>query len=104
MPVVEKCRRRVVVTGIGCVSPNGIGAENFAMACLAGHSGLSRITGIDLAPIRSRVAAQVHDFDPLTAMDAAEVRRVPRMVPMALAASREALAMSGIRIDPDDLE
>lgn len=97
-------RRRVVVTGIGCVSPNGIGAERFAAACIAGRSGISRIEGIDTAPLRSTVAAQVRDFDPATVLDPAEARRVPRMVPMALAASREAIAMSGFNIHPDDIE
>src|SRR5439155_7747949 len=50
------------------------------------------------------VAGQVVDFDPLTVMDAAEARRVPRMIPMALAASREALEQAEIALAPDDIE
>jgi len=53
--------------------------------------------------LRSTVAAQVLDFDPLAVLDAAEVRRVPRMIPFALAASREALAMARLEIHPDDI-
>jgi 3-oxoacyl-[acyl-carrier-protein] synthase II len=97
-------RRRVVVTGIGVVSPNGIGAENFTAACLEGRSGLSRIEGIDTSPLRSTVAAQVKDFDPLSVLDSVDARRVPRVVPLALAASTEALVSAQLRIDPDDIE
>jgi 3-oxoacyl-[acyl-carrier-protein] synthase II len=97
-------RRRVVITGIGVVSPNGIGAENFAAACLEGRSGLSTIDGIDTSPLKSTVAAQVRGFDPLSVMDPVDARRVPRVVPLALAASREALASAQIEIDPHDIE
>jgi 3-oxoacyl-[acyl-carrier-protein] synthase II len=93
-----------VVTGIGVVSPNGIGAESFATACLEGRSGLSRIHGIDMSPLRSTVAAQVKDFDPLNLLDSVDARRVPRVVPLALAASKEAMASAQIEIDPDDVE
>lgn len=97
-------RKRVVVTGIGVVSPNGIGAERFGRACLDGKSGISWIEGIDLAGLKSSVAGQVRDFDPLTVMDAAEVRRVPRMVPMAIAATREAIEQAGIDLSTIDLQ
>src|SRR6476620_6509749 len=89
-------RRRVVITGIGVVSPNGVGAEAYGRACLAGRSGVVRLQGIDTTGLKSSVAAQVLDFDPLTVMEAAELRRVPRMIPLALAASREAIAGAGL--------
>lgn len=94
----------MVVTGIGVVSPNGIGAEAFARACAAGISGVRPIEGIDTARLRTSVAAQVKGFEPASVMEPAEARRVPRMVPMALAASREALSMAGVHIDPADIE
>ncbi len=97
-------RKRVVVTGIGVVSPNGIGAENFCRNCLAGRSGISWINGIDLTGLKSSVAGQVRDFNPLSAMDAAEAKRVPRMVPMAILAAREALAQSAIHLDIADID
>jgi 3-oxoacyl-[acyl-carrier-protein] synthase II len=93
-----------VITGLGAVSPNGIGAETFGRACVAGKSGLVRLQGIDTTGLKSSVAAQVLDFDPLTVMDAGELRRVPRMIPMALAASREALAMAKVALPPDDID
>ena len=92
-------RRRVVITGIGCVSSNGIGRDAYRDACMAGRTGVDWLRGIDTAGLRSSVAAQANDFDVLTAMDAAEAKRVPRMIPMAIAASREALAQAGVATD-----
>ena len=96
--------RRVVFTGIGAISPNGIGSADFAQACLGGKSGVSALKGIDTSRLRSTVAAQVIDFDPTTALDSINLRRVPRMIPMALAASIEALSSAKIEIDPADIE
>lgn len=97
-------RKRVVVTGIGVVSPNGLGAETFGRACRDGVSGLSAIEGFELSKLRSSVAAQVKNFDPLSAVDSVEARRVPRMVPMAILAAREAMAQADVEIDPEDVE
>jgi 3-oxoacyl-[acyl-carrier-protein] synthase II len=82
----------VVITGVGAVSPNGIGAAAFHAACLAGRSGVRRLNHIDTTGLKSSAAAQVIDFEAASVMDAPEARRVPRMVHLALAASREALA------------
>ena len=87
-------RLRVVVTGIGVVSPNGTGREAFAAACRAGRSGISALR-IDTTGLRSSAAAAANDFDPASAMDPVDLRRVPRLVPMALYASREALHQAG---------
>ncbi|MBC8105988.1 MAG: beta-ketoacyl-[acyl-carrier-protein] synthase II, partial [Anaerolineae bacterium] len=87
-------RRRVVITGIGVVSPNGVGADTFATSCTAGRSGIFALPEFPDGNLKSSAAAQVRDFDPTTFMDFAEARRVPRMVHLALAASREALASS----------
>ena len=97
-------RRRVVVTGIGVVSPNGIGRENFCRALREGRSGIGALSGIDMEGLRSSAAAQARDFDPATVMDGVELRRVPRMVPMALAAAREAIEQADIHIQSDDIE
>jgi 3-oxoacyl-[acyl-carrier-protein] synthase II len=93
----------VVVTGIGAVSPNGIGAAAYADACLAGRSGISRLQGVDLSKLKSSAAGQVLDFDPRKALDSVDVRRVPRMVHLAMAASREALDASQLKLAPDDI-
>ena len=96
--------RRVVVTGIGVVSPNGIGGEVFATACARGVSGIRAVTGVDCSKLKSSAAAQVVGFDPHTVMDAVDARRVPRMVHLALAASREAIESARVEIDPQNLE
>jgi 3-oxoacyl-[acyl-carrier-protein] synthase II len=100
---VESHRKSVVITGIGVVSSNGIGREAYTAACIAGKSGINWLTGIDTAGLRSSVAAQAREFDPLKVLDVAEARRVPRMIPMALQASREALAQAGINLAADDI-
>src|SRR5207247_883533 len=66
------------------------------------RSGITRLR-IATEGLRSCVAAQVLDFDPLSVMEPVELRRVPRMVPLALAASHEALASAGIELAPDDI-
>ncbi len=89
---------------MGVVSPNGIGKDCFGAACREGRSGLRRPIGLEAASLRTSSVAQVVDFDPTGLMDAAELRRVPRLVPLALAASKEALADAKLNIDSDDLE
>jgi 3-oxoacyl-[acyl-carrier-protein] synthase II len=95
---------RVVITGMGVVSPNGIGVEAFDAACRNGKSGISALSNLDTSKLKSSAAAQVIDFDPRTILDPGELRRVPRMIPMALAASREAIQMASLAIDPEDIE
>lgn len=97
-------RRRVAITGLGVVSPNGVSAEAFAAACRAGRSGVGWLNGIPTTGLKTSVAAQVRDFDPASVMDAVELRRVPRMIPLALAASREALAMARFSPAAHDVE
>ena len=98
--------RRVVITGIGVVSPNGVGRETYARACRQGRSGLSRPEGFDTTGLRTSSVGRVReeDWSPRGVMEATELRRVPRMVPMALHASREALSQAGIQFAPDDVE
>jgi 3-oxoacyl-[acyl-carrier-protein] synthase II len=87
---------RAAVTGIGCLAPNGNGREEFASALRAGRSGVDRITLFDAAGLPVSIAAEVKGFDPAQHLPAREVARVARAVPMALAASAEALADAGI--------
>ena len=94
-------RRRVAITGIGVVSPNGVGREAFARACRDGKSGVSPLR-IETTGLRSTVAAAAHEFDPSTQMDPVELRRVPRMIPMALAASHEAMKQAALPLPIDN--
>jgi 3-oxoacyl-[acyl-carrier-protein] synthase II len=84
--------RRVVVTGLGCVSPNGIGREPFWRATREGRSGVRRIAPFDPAGYPTQIAGQVLDFAPENHLPARDLKHVPRVVTLALAASEEAMA------------
>jgi 3-oxoacyl-[acyl-carrier-protein] synthase II len=92
---------RTVVTGIGCVSPNGVGREAFTQALLDGRSGLKRCELVGPVPLKTS-ALGACDFDTSTVMSEIDLRRVPRMIPMALAASREAMSQASISVDSLD--
>jgi len=95
-------KRRVVVTGLGVVAPNGIGAEEFWRATLAGHSGVSAVSVFDASLYDSRVAGQVKGLDPLAYMPPIVARRVDRYVHLGLAATQMAMADSGLALDRED--
>lgn len=88
--------KRAVITGMGVVSPNGIGNDPFCRAVLAGKSGVKRITRFDASDLPVQIAGEITDFDELAWVDAKERKHVSRVVPLALAASTEALADAGL--------
>jgi 3-oxoacyl-[acyl-carrier-protein] synthase II len=96
--------RRVVITGIGCLSPNGNGREAFARALREGRSGVSRISLFDPEGLPATIAGEVKDFEPAAYVAHKELRHVSRAVPLALAASAEAFADAGIDTDRLTLE
>ncbi len=91
---------RIVITGIGALSPNGVGRENYFAALAAGRSGIRGITQFDATSLPCRVAGEV-DFDPSAWVDAKNLRHVSRVVPMAIAATDEALRDA--KLDPSSL-
>ena len=84
------------MTGIGCLSPNGNGREAFARALARGESGVGRISLFDPEGLPATIAGEVKDLDPAEFVEPKEIRHVSRAVPMALAASREAMADAGL--------
>ena len=88
--------KRAVITGMGVVSPNGIGKTAFCNAILAGQSGVRPITRFDTSELPVKIAGEIQDFQELDWMEARERKHVSRAVPLALAASTEALADAGI--------
>lgn len=88
--------KRAVITGIGVVSPNGIGKDEFCRAILAGTSGVKRITRFDVSDLPVQIAGEITGFDELAWVDARERKHVSRAVPLAIAASTEALQDAGI--------
>lgn len=93
--------RRVVVSGVGCVTPIGIGAKAFWSGLKEGRSGTSRIERFDVSDSTVQIAAEIKDFDANAEIAIKDRRHVPRTVPLALAAAREALIDSSI--DPQIL-
>jgi 3-oxoacyl-[acyl-carrier-protein] synthase II len=89
-------KRRVVITGMGVVSPNGVGRSAFSAAILEGRSGVRRIALFDPSEIPVQIAGQVTDFDELAWVEKRERKHVSRVLPLALAAATEALADAGI--------
>jgi 3-oxoacyl-[acyl-carrier-protein] synthase II len=96
--------RRVAITGVGCLSPNGNGREAYSRSLAEGRSGVGRITLFDPEGLESTIAGEVKDVDLATHLDAKSVRHVSRAVPLALAASAEALADAGIEPERLTLE
>ena len=88
--------RRVVVTGLGAVSPNGIGREAFWRATREGRSGVRRIAPFDPQGFPTQIAGQVLDFLPEDHLPQRDLKHVPRVVALALAASGEALEDAGL--------
>ena len=93
--------RRVVITGIGCLSPNGNGREAFASALKRGASGIDRISLFDPEGLPVTIAGELKGFDPTAWIGPKDIRHVSRAVPMAIAASSEALEDAGL--DPSRL-
>src|SRR5882724_2374551 len=103
--------RRVVVTGLGLVSPLGVGVAHAWSALIAGKSGISRIESFDVSDLPAKIAGQVprgtapHEFDPLRYLPPKEVRRYDEFILFALAAAEEAIADAGWNItDEAELE
>jgi len=97
-------KKRVVITGMGVVSPNGIGNQAFCRAVLDGVSGVKRIRSFDPSELPVQIAGEVQDFDELAWMEARERKHVSRVVPLALAASTEALRDAGLDASQLSLE
>ena len=97
-------RRRVVVTGLGIVSPVGIGVETAWSNIVAGKSGITGITRFDASALTSQIAAQVTDFEVSNYLPAKEARRVDRFVHFGLAAAMEAIKDSGLEVTAANAE
>lgn len=96
---------RVVITGLGVVSPIGIGVPQFWKAALEGRSGISAITSFDPFPLegyRSRVAGRIHGFAPEQYLPAGQGDRVDRYAQFALVAAKEALADADFRMEREE--
>ncbi len=99
-----RVQRRVVITGMGTVSPNGVGNSSFSQAVLDGRSGVRRISRFDASEISVQIAGEVADFDELAWVDRRERKHVSRVLPLAIAAATEALSEAGVETSSLPLE
>jgi 3-oxoacyl-[acyl-carrier-protein] synthase II len=96
--------RRVVITGIGVISPNGTGTENFWDSLVHGRSGIGKITHFDASSYPSQVAGEVNDFDPTNYMNPKNARRMDRFAQFSVASTRMALDDARIEISEKNSE
>ncbi len=96
--------RRVVITGMGAVTPLGLTVQELWDGLIQGRSGVGPITSFDASAYPTRVAAEVKGFDPRNYMDVKEARRMSRCSQLALAAAQMALADAGIKAPLEEYE
>lgn len=94
--------QRVVVTGMGAVSPIGLSCRETFDGLVAGRSGIARIAAFDPSEISCRIAGEVKGFEPANYMDRKMARRIGRYAQFSIAATREALAQSGLDLAQED--
>src|SRR5512146_196895 len=92
-------RKRVVVTGIGCVSPLGLNVQDTWTGLLAGKSGAGPITHFDASQHKTRFAAEVKGFDGVALFGQREARKMDRFTQFAIAAANEAIKDANLGID-----
>ena len=97
-------KRRVVVTGMGAVTPLGIGVDETWSAMLEGKSGVGLITQFDAAAFATKIAGEVKGFDPALYIEAKEIKKMDRFIHLAIAASRMAMEQSGLQVTEANAE
>lgn len=96
--------RRVVVTGVGLLSPVGIGTEETWQAIKNGHSGICRITSFDASGFNCQIAGEVKNFDPANYIEKKDIKKMGRFIQFAIAATDFALQSSGFTMTSDVAE
>jgi 3-oxoacyl-[acyl-carrier-protein] synthase II len=96
--------KRVVVTGVGLLTPLGIGAEASWEAIRKGECGIDTITQFDPAPFSCRIAGEVKGFDPANYIEKKEIKKMGRFIQFAVAAADCALSSAGLKVTPDIAE
>lgn len=95
---------RVVITGIGAITPIGIGKDAFWEGLLAGKNGVGRITRFDASEYKAQIAGEVKDFDPSEYMNLKDSKRIDRYAQFAIAASKMAVEDAKLDLEKEDLE
>src|SRR3984957_11825131 len=96
--------RRVVVTGLGLISPLGTGVEKNWEALMAGRSGIVPITRFDTTDFPTKIAGEIPDFNPLDWIEKKDVRKMDLFIQYAMSAAEQAMKQSGLRITEDNAD
>ena len=96
--------RRVVVTGLGLVTPLGTGIEKNWEALMAGRSGIGPITRFDVSDFAARIAGEVRDFDPYDWIEKKDVKKMDLFIQYAVGAAEQAMRQAGLKIDGSNAE
>jgi 3-oxoacyl-[acyl-carrier-protein] synthase II len=94
--------KRVVITGLGVIAPNGVGTEAFWKSLLEGRSGIRRITSFDASPFPCQIAGEVTDFQPTAYINMHEVKRMTRVAQFAVASAKMALDDAGLPVTAEN--
>ena len=95
---------RVVITGIGAITPVGIGKDNFWEALISGKNGIGKITRFDATDYGAQVAGEVKDFEPADYIDKKESKRMDRYTQFAVATAKMAIEDAGLDLESEDKE
>jgi len=98
----QSAKRRVVITGLGVVAPNGIGKDEFWEANVKGKSGVNRIEDFDTTSFNSKIAAQIKNFDPLKYMSVPVVSKTDRFSQLGIVAAKLAIEDSKLDLEKED--
>jgi len=98
----QSVKRRVVITGLGVVSPNGIGKDEFWEANIKGKSGVKRIESFDTTGYNSKIAAEICNFNPVKYMSEAVAKRADRYAQLGLAAAKIAVIDSKLNLEEEN--
>ena len=94
--------RRIVITGLGMISPLGLNVADTWQALLKGKSGVTKINSFDVTHFSTKIAAQVKNFDPLKYISGKDLKKTEPFIQYAAAASQEALMDSGLNLEKED--
>jgi len=94
--------KRVVITGVGAVTPIGTDVPSMWQALLAGRSGVARIASFDPSPLDSQIAGEVNAFDPAPFLSPKEIKRTERFTQFAVAAAKQAVTDAGLQLEQED--
>ena len=98
----DRSTRRIVVTGLGLVTPLGTGVEKAWKALCAGESGIGRITKFDPSAYDAQIAGEVKDFDPASFIEKKEIKKMDTFIHYAVGASQLAVDDAGLKVAPEE--